>query len=168
MQVSFLVAKFLSMGQLSTGSQRYFGPFCHVDEDETESDVESILVAWSAALCNPGMCHHSPFVPTWQNSCMRDWLSRISPTRLPKYSPSAPLVFSKQARVHSESPIIHTLLGFTLDLEQDFRKNSNNLDNRTAPFSSDLGVEIRFRGVTLAFEQTRLASYEPSSRAQRK
>ena len=63
--------------------------------------IESIRVACSAALYNEEVCHHSPFLPTGHVLSILACVSTISPTRLPKYSPNAQFVFSKQARRHS-------------------------------------------------------------------
>ena len=111
------------------------------------------LVARSAALFEDAVCHHSPFRPTQQIFSIFACVSRTSPTRLPKYSPKAELVFSRQARVHSESPMNQIR---SIEIPASVRlvtEERASLVASTAALSSDRGVVILLFGVTRGFAQ---------------
>ena len=76
--------------------------------------------------------------------------------------------FSKLAGVHSESPGSHYLSGVKPDSTQALVTFRKRRPRRTAPFNYERRVEMRFSGVTLAFDPARVSCIEPSDRTQRR
>ena len=92
--------------------------------------------------------------------------SIISSALFPKYSPNAASIFSKLANVHSESPINQTFSGIIEDCNRLRIQERRSREAMTAPLSSDLGVEILYKGVTLDFAHNNETCTDPSARVQ--